>query len=211
VRDKIDIKLTDETAAELARHPIQYATGFTLLPGQYALKMLARDAETGHIGTFQTTFVIPNLDRETVKVPISSVVLSSQRVPLGEALYNIQNKDVQAADPLTFDGHTLIPSVTRVFSKSRSLYVFLQAYERGVTTIEPLVSFVAFYQGGTKIFETPAVAITDGLDPRSKAVPIRLTVPLDGLPVGRYDVQVTVARPGIQKVAFWRAPVVVVQ
>ena len=59
VRDKVDIKLSDETAAQLDQRPIQYQTGFTLLPGTYMLKMLARDDETGHIGTFQTTFVDP--------------------------------------------------------------------------------------------------------------------------------------------------------
>ena len=53
IRDKMDIKLSDETAAQLARRPIQYETGFTLLPGKYVIKVLARDAETGRIGTYQ--------------------------------------------------------------------------------------------------------------------------------------------------------------
>ena len=47
VRDKVDIKLSGETAAQLARQPIQYDTGFTLLPGTYTFKVLARDDETG--------------------------------------------------------------------------------------------------------------------------------------------------------------------
>src|SRR5260221_230526 len=64
VRDKLDIKLSDETAAQLARRPIQYETGFTLLPGKYVIKILARDAETGRIGTYQAGFTIPNLNRE---------------------------------------------------------------------------------------------------------------------------------------------------
>ena len=80
VRDNVDIKLTDATAAELAKRPIEYDTGFTLLPGKYSIKFLARDDETGRIGTYQTTFVIPNLNKEDKRVPISSVVLSSQRV-----------------------------------------------------------------------------------------------------------------------------------
>ena len=33
VRDKVDIKLSGETAAQLAKRPIEYDTGFTLLPG----------------------------------------------------------------------------------------------------------------------------------------------------------------------------------
>ena len=64
VRDKVDIKLSGETAAKLAKQPIEYDTGFTLLPGKYTFKFLARDAETGRIGTYETTFVIPNLNKE---------------------------------------------------------------------------------------------------------------------------------------------------
>jgi VWFA-related protein len=211
VRDKIDVKLSDETAAQLAKRPIQYETGFTVLPGQYALKFLARDAETGQVGTYQTTFVVPNLDREDKRVPISSVVLSSQRVPLADALFSLQKNNVQAANPLVSDGQKLIPNVTRVFSRTRSLYVFLQAYERGATSTEPLVAFVTFYRGETKALETPPLPVTDGLEPRSKAVPVRFSIPLESLTPGRYDVQVTVANPAGQKVTFWRAPVVVVQ
>jgi hypothetical protein len=87
VRDKVDIKLSGTTAAELARRPIQYDTGFTPLPGNYKIKMLARDAETGRIGTYQASFTIPNLNKEEKRIPISSVVLSSQRVDLREALF----------------------------------------------------------------------------------------------------------------------------
>jgi hypothetical protein len=212
VRDKLDITLSDDTAAQLAKRPIQYQTGFTLLPGKYVIKILARDAETGRIGTFQTSFAIPNLNREEQRIPISSVVLGSQRVPLGGALYNAQKNAaaVQAVNPLVYDGQTLIPSVTRVFSRSRDLYVFLQAYQRGATTAEPLVSFVSFYRGDVKAYEAPPIAVTEGLDARSRAVPVRMTLPLESLAAGRYDCQITVLNPGGQKVAFWRAPIVVI-
>src|SRR6202035_5053983 len=75
VRDHANIKLSDATAAELSHRPIEYDTGFTLLPGKYMIKFLARDDETGRIGTFQSTFTIPNLNKEEKRVPISSVVL----------------------------------------------------------------------------------------------------------------------------------------
>src|SRR6267154_208667 len=89
VRDNVNIKLSDATAAELAHRPIEYDTGFTLLPGKYMIKFLARDDETGRIGTYQTIFVIPNLNKEDKRVPISSVVLSSQRVDLKDALFDV--------------------------------------------------------------------------------------------------------------------------
>ena len=92
VRDKLDIRLNADTASQLAKRPIQYETGFTLLPGKYVIKILARDAETGRMGTFQTNFTIPNLNREEKRIPISSVVLSSQRVALSDAIYSVRQK-----------------------------------------------------------------------------------------------------------------------
>jgi VWFA-related protein len=211
VRDRLDIRLSDQTAAELGKRPIQYETGFTLLPGKYVLKILARDSETGRIGTFLTPFTIPNLNREERRVPTSSVVLSSQRIPIGDALYSVRQKSASdGANPLVFDGQRLVPSVTRVFSRSRDLHVFLQAYQRAATTTQPLVAFVSFYRDGVKAFETQPLAVTDGLDPRSKAVPLRFTVPLTDVEPGRYEAQVSVVDPGGTKAAFWRAPIVVV-
>jgi len=213
VRDKLDIKLTDDTATQLSKRPIQYQTGFTLLPGKYVIKLLARDSETGRIGTFQAAFVVPNLVKEEKRIPISTVVLSSQRQPVTDAIYTVQrtvsDKNVNA-DPLVYDGQRLIPSVTRVFSKQRDMYVFLQAYERAATTTQPLVAFVTFYRGEVKALETAPLPVTDGLDAKSKAVPLRFSVPLEGLETGRYDCQVTVLDPGGQKAAFWRAPVVLI-
>ncbi len=215
MRDKADISLSDTTAAELAKRPIEYDAGFTLLPGKYTVKFLARDAETGHIGTYMNTFVVPNLLKEEKRIPISSVVLSSQRIDLKDALFNAEKDKerakTQAVNPLIADGKQLMPSVTRVFNKTRDMYVYLQAYERTETTTKPMVAFVTFYRGQTKAFETAPVPITDGLDPKTKALPIRFNIGLDKLPVGEYKCQVTVLDPGNQKVAYWQAPVMLVQ
>jgi VWFA-related protein len=211
VRDKIDVKLTGETAAQLNKHPIQYETGFTLLPGKYTIKFMARDAETGRIGTYQSTFIIPNLMKEEKRVPISSVVLGSQKVDLSDALYTVKKNAELASNPLVVEGQRLIPSVTRVFSRNREMFVYLQAYERGAATTQPLVAFVSFYKGQDKAFETAPIAVTDGMDAKSKAVPLRFTVPLDKLSPGEYTCQVTVLDPTSQKAAFWRTSVMVVQ
>jgi VWFA-related protein len=211
IRDRLKIELTDDAASQLANRPIQYDTGFTLLPGKYVLKVLTRDGETGRIGTFQGNFTIPNLNREEKRLPISSVVLSSQRVPLTDALYSVQQKvDATLVNPLVHDGQKLFPSVTRVFSVARDMYIYLQAYERLATTTQPLVAYVSFYQGDVKTFETAPIPVVDGLNEKSKAVPIRISVPLQSLRPGRYDCQVTILEPSSQKIAFWRAPVVMV-
>jgi VWFA-related protein len=214
LRDNVNIKLSDATAAELAKRPVEYDTGFTLLPGKYSIKFLARDDETGRIGTFQTSFVIPNLNKETKRVAISSVVLSAQRAELKDAIYNASKQKErakeEAADPLVMNGQKLIPSVTRVFSKSRDLYVYLQAYEQAVPTVQPLIAFVSFYQGQTKVFETHAMEAGSSMNNSLNTVPLRFTVALEPLPPGEYDCQITVLDPTGQKSAFWKAPITVV-
>ena len=210
IRDKVDIKLSGETAAELARRPIEYDSGYTLLPGTYTVKVLARDDETGRIGTYMTKFVIPNLNKVDQSVPISSVVLSSQRVDLHDALYTAGKDKEQATNPLVHDGQKLIPSVTRVFSTRRDLYVYLQAYEPGAASVQPVVAFVSFYRGQKKAFETPPLPVSQGLDTHLKTVPLKFDIALGKLPPGRYNCQVTVIDPTTQKAAFWQAPVMLV-
>ena len=213
VRDKVDIKLSGETAAQLAKQPIQYDTGFTLLPGKYKIKFLARDSETGRIGTYETQFTIPNLNKEDKRIAISSVVLSSQRVDRRDALFNAA-KDKGASesvDPLVQEGQHLLPSVTRVFSKTKDLYIYLQAYQQTPPTAQPLIAFVTFYRGQTKAFETPPMQVTEALNNRLKTMPLKFDLSLAKLPPGEYNCQVTVLDPNDQKAAFWQAPVMLIQ
>jgi hypothetical protein len=219
VRDNVNIKLTDATAAELARRPIEYDTGFTLLPGRYMIKFLARDDETGRIGTYQTTFVIPNLNKEEKRIPISSVVLSGQRVDLQDALYDAENRKAKereiAVNPLVQDGKKLVPSVTRVFSTSHEMYVYLQAYKPAISRSQsgnpPLFAFVSLYLANNKMFETPPTAIAPSAASRLGTMPLSFILHIDHLPPGEYDCQVTVLDPTSLKASFWRAPVLLVR
>jgi VWFA-related protein len=221
VRDNVDIKLSDATALELAKRPVEYDSGFTLLPGRYSIKFLARDDETGRIGTYQTEFIIPNLNKETTHVPISSVVLSSQRVDTRDALYNAtKGKDQVKNDsknPLVQEGLKLIPSVTRVFSAKRDMYVYLQAYAGGptgtVTSGAPakpasaLIAYVSLYHEGQKAFESAPTAVTPEAVSRLGVTPLSFQVSLSGLAPGEYQCQVTVLDPSGNRVAFWVAPI----
>jgi VWFA-related protein len=212
VRDTVNKKLSGETAEALAKQPILYTTGFTLLPGTYTLKVLARDNETGHIGTFMLKFTIPNLNKEDKRIPISSVVLGSQRIAYNEALFNAAKDKGKSemVSPLVQDGQKLLPSVTRVFSRAKDLYVYLQAYEPNATTTQPLVAFVTFYRGQAKAFETPPLSVTEALANKLKTMPMKFDIALAKLPPGRYNCQVTILDPAGAKAAFWQAPVVLV-
>jgi VWFA-related protein len=211
MRDTLAFTLDAAKAADVARRPVQYETGFTLLPGSYVIKVLARDATTGHIGTLEKSFTVPNLDRVSA-LPISSVVLTNQRVAATDALFTVKQKiSTDAVNPLIDQGQKLIPSVTRTFRASQPLFVFLQAYERDAATERPLVAFVSFYLDGAKAFETELLAVADGWNPKSKAVPIRFSIPRESLKPGSYECQVTVLDAGSSRAAFWRAPITIVR
>ncbi len=216
VRDDVNIKLSDATAAELAHRPIEYDTGFTLLPGRYQIKFLARDDETGRIGTFETTFTIPNLNKEDKRIPISAVVLGSQRVVLNQALYDAakakERLKADAVNPLVTDNKKLIPSVTRVFSTSRDIFVYFQAYKQTPSTGNPpLFAFVSLYKGDTKVYETSPTAIAPATASRLGTMPLSFSLGINGLAPGEYECQVTVLDPATQKANYWRAPIVLVQ
>lgn len=211
VRDKVDVKLSESTAAELLKRPIVYDAGFTLLPGKYTIKFLARDSETGRIGTYQTAFLVPNLNREQTRVPISSVVLSSQRADLKDALYNaVKEKNRRdEVNPLIQNGQKLIPSVTRVFRKDQNLYVYFHAYQHGMQNSQPLVAAVSFYRGQEKVFESRPVEVMANGGAGLKTAPVSFDIPLEAFAPGRYECQVTLLDPVAAKAAFWRASIMV--
>ena len=203
VRDKVDIKRGTTS------RPIEYDSGFTLLPGKYKIKFLARDAESGRMGTFATEFVIPNLNKEEKRIPTSSVVLSSQRIDLKDAIYTV-GKDKSQFSPLVQDGMKLIPSVTRVFSKQKDMYVYLQAYQQGTDDLQPLTAYITFYKDEAKSFETTPITITEAQPNRLRTMPIKFQIPLEKLSPGEYTCQVTVLDAQRKKAAFWRAPLLLI-
>jgi VWFA-related protein len=225
LRDNVNIKLTGATAAELGKRPIEYDGGFTLLPGKYVLKFLARDDETGRIGTFETPFTIPNLNKELTHVPISSVVLSSQRVDLKDAIYDsMKKKDAAreaAADPLVQNGVKLIPSVNRVFARDRQLFIYLQAYKPPAASTQtpatpttapaaqPVIAFVTLYRAGVKAFESVPQAALPTAGSRLGTTPLNFSIALARLEPGEYQCQITVLDPTSDKAAFWQAPILI--
>ena len=209
VRDDITVKLKGETAGQLATRNLEYDTGFTLPPGSYSIKFLARENATGKMGTFETKFVIPDLTTLATYLPLSSVVLSYQREPVSATVGSAErDKKLLAANPLIQDNQKLIPSVTRVFRKDQELLVYLEAYQPAAEKTQLMVATVSFYRGKVKAFESAPLKITSGLNPKSKAVPVSFSVPLAKLQPGRYTCQVNVLNPGAQKFAISRSNMV---
>lgn len=230
MRDQVKMKLSGKTAAQLAKVPIEFNTGFTILPGTYTLKLLARDNETGRIGTYIKTFTIPNLMKVQDRLPLSSVVLSNARVPLAAALFNAKSdtgkNSMESGNPLVKNGAELLPSVTRVFHQNQPMYILMQAYEHppasGATApeagtlpvlarMQPLIAYIGFYRAGKLVHQTPPQDIATGRSGRAGAIPIRFSLPLAALPPAKYAIQVTVLDPAAHLANFWRSEILIVK
>jgi hypothetical protein len=75
------------------------------------------------------------------------------------------------------------------------MYVYLEAYQPAAVKTQLMVATLTFYRGKTKAFETAPLKISEGLNAKSKAVPVTFSVPLGKLQAGRYTCQVSVVDP----------------
>ncbi len=103
--------------------------------------------------------------------------------------------------------------MTRVFNKKQEMFVYLEAYEPNATaaSTEPLYATVAFYHGKDKAFESDPLQISTGLNDKSKAMPLRFSLPLSVIKPGNYTCQVTVLNPTAGKYSISRSGIVVTQ
>jgi VWFA-related protein len=214
VRDGIKIKLSDQTAAQLAASPLAYDTGFTLPPGKYSFKFLTRENETGKMGTYETNFTIPDLAPDRPAIKTSSVIWSNQREALSDSLAFADNKKkLTEADPLVQDGRKLIPSITHVFRKDQNLYVYLEIYDPTTATTgdaKPSVAAtLSFYRGKTKSFESQPVRLDAFALKRAQTLPLELQASLAQLAPGRYTCQVNIVDENGRKFGFARTDIVV--
>ena len=205
LRDTITVKIDQEHFADIQQHALVYQGGIILAPGEYKLKFLARENESGRIGTFEDTLSIapPRFDR----LQMSSLLLSSQV----QALQNEAQIKTQAyaqdaklkSSPLDVGGERIIPSVTRLFNGDQTLYVFFQAYAPPSADANSLRGGLVFFRNGLRLSDTPMVAPTD-YDEKTRTASFRLSLPLSTLAAGRYTVQAIAVDPGTSYAAFAR-------
>ncbi|WP_260734799.1 VWA domain-containing protein [Tunturiibacter lichenicola] len=196
VRDTV--KLALDAAQQVQKKNIQYSTGFTLAPGKYHLKFVVRENQTGAMGSFETDLQVPDLKKTPLK--LSSIVLSSQRVP---------NTAKKTINPLVRDGVEWIPNVPHVFRQDQHLFFLYEVYDPtrqkgtpapasspGLTRREGgpvrVLTSIEFLNGGVKVYETPLVEAKLVNIPERAAVAFQFDVPLTQLKPGSYVCQVNV-------------------
>jgi VWFA-related protein len=218
LRDTIRVQLDPERFQQIKQSNLLYQGGVVLAPGKYRLKFVARENESGRIGTFEQNLVIPEAQKNHIE--LSSVLLSSQIVAVQKsAEVQVKGQGTAAkiaASPLEMEGQKIVPSVTRFFTQGQTLYVFFQAYypdkiskagESGPSNgFDPnsLRSGLVFFRNGVQVNATPLLSPTE-VDTKSRTASFRISLPLTKLPAGRYTVQAVVIAAGTQESAFGRA------
>ncbi|MGH9757312.1 MAG: VWA domain-containing protein, partial [Candidatus Acidiferrales bacterium] len=209
LRDTIQVHLDAAEFKQVHQANLLYQGGVVLSPGTYHLKLVARENESGKIGTFEENLTIPA--SQPGHISLSSVMLSSQLVPAAktsEVETKGQGLRAKIVDsPLEMGGEKIIPSVTRYFNRDQTLYVFFQAYFPGkAEAIDPanLRGGLIFFRDGVQINSTPLLDPAQ-IDAKSRTASFRISLPLTKLPAGRYTVQAVVIAAGTQQSAFGRA------
>jgi hypothetical protein len=216
VRDNIQIKLNQQSAAAAARKNYQYDAGFTLEPGRYHMKFVVRENLTGKMGTFERGFTVPDLSADTSGLKLSTVVWSSQREPVAAAVGTAERftQRVTRANPLIVGNEKVIPNITHVFRRSQNLYVNFDVYDAlpdpaNARARRVKVDMSFFNKDNVKTFEVGPIDATQLAAARPEAVPVQFQVPLKDIARGSYTCQIDVVDEVGRKFAFARAKVVV--
>jgi hypothetical protein len=205
LRDTITVRLDSERYEGLQQNALVYQGGIILPPGNYKLKFLARENESGRIGTFEDDLKLPAV--QTDRMQLSSVVLSSQLVQ-AQKTSEVQTKGFAPdaklkQSPLDVAGERIIPSVTRVFTNQQMLYIFFQAYVPEKDDPNQLRAGLEFFRNGARLSQTPMVAPAQ-VDDKTHTASFRISLPLNEIMTGRYTVEAVVVQAGGAQAAFGR-------
>jgi hypothetical protein len=212
LHDTVRVRLDNQRYQQISQANLVYEGGVVLPPGNYRVKFIARENESGKMGTFEQSLILPALD--PAKLSLSSVLLSSQLVP-AEKSAEVQTKGQglrarMATSPLEMNGEKIVPSVTRFFTQQQTLYVFFQAYypeklgKSDKFDSNTLRGALIFFRNGVQVNATPLLAPSD-VDAQNHTAGFRISLPLSKLDAGRYTVQAVVVAAGTQQSAFGRA------
>ena len=205
LRDQIIVTLDSDRYSQLQKQSLVYQGGVVLGPGSYKLKFLARENESGRIGSFEEDLNLPQRLPGTLE--LSPMLLSGQLQAI-QATHEVSKKTLGQeaklqSTPLEFAGQRIVPSVTHVFNTKQELYVFFEAYIPENTDTSKMRAGLLFFRNGQKVSETPLVEPA-AIDPKNRMVSFRIDLPFEKFVPGGYSVQAVVVEDGGDLAAFAR-------
>ena len=194
VRDEITVSLKDSEAAQLEKHNFQYDTGLTLPPGKYDVRFLARENQTGKMGTFETMLNVPDLNTER-SLRVSSIIYSSDRKPVTAAVGSANSdRRALANDPLIEDGQKTMPSITRAFRKDQTMFVYFEVYDPSPDEQKTpnVTADVELMRGARKVYASTPQDVTKLDSGRPGVARFLFQIPMAKFPSGQYTTQVNI-------------------
>jgi len=211
VRDEIKVKLDEANAAKIGQRHLEYDAGLTLSPGSYTLRFLARENLSGKMGTFETPFTVPDLNAAK-SLRLSSIIWSNQKEAVTAAVGDAgATKKLLEASPLVQDNQKIVPSITRVFRRDQTLYVYFEVYDPAMDPdrkVPALMADVDLFLSGRKIYTSAPVRVVRLATKRPGVAPFAFQISLAKLPPGQYISQVNVIDETGRKFAFPRSEMV---
>jgi VWFA-related protein len=238
LRDTLPVKLSAETYQQVVGGNILYEGGFVLPAGKYNLKVVARENQSGKLGTFEEQLVLP--ETSETEFALSSVVLSNELQEVAAPSRSRPQKGQNSVGTrLQVGSKSVLPSVTRVFRGSQKLYIYLESYGGKPTAqtdgklansadatgspkpastsrvgregplLPPSVA-LTFFRGGVKVAEAGPFPgrLEDSSEERASYF---VEIPLQKFPPGRYVAQVNVLDPSADRVAFARVAMAIIK
>ncbi len=219
--DTLPVKLTSETYEQVLSGNILYEGGLILAPGKYHLKLVVRENESGRLGTFEQALALPEM--ENAGLMLSSLVLSNELQEGEGSSKSRGRRGGRRPDEthLEIGSRAILPSVTRVFRTSQTLYLYLESYGANAASganaktsgstaqsLPPSIA-LAFFRGGAKVGEAGPFPGKVEKTAEGRASYF-VQIPLEKFRPGRYFVQANVLDPARDRVAFTRVPLAIV-
>ena len=171
------VKLAVDSTQQVRRKNVQYNTGFVFAPGNYHLKFVVRENQTGKMGAFEMDIQVPDLRKAPLKM--SSVVLSSLRTPAA-------NKK-GAPNPLVRDQMETVPNITHVFTADQHLYLQYEVYDAAKGKNPAPTAAVAATNGQANAAKnesvpSPGPAAANSASAAPSSAPVAAGLPRQSLP-----------------------------
>jgi len=217
-RDLVNVRLPAVSAEKVRSGQVYYTTGFQLRPGSYTLKFLVRDNRSGKLGTFEQPVEVPALDIRELQT--SSIILGSRLVQESQDSRGVEHRGVGARfpflerrrDPLEIAGQRIVPSISNVFLRNQTLYLYLQVYGAGEdpqTRSPKLTAQMLFLKDKSRVMESQPRTFTQWAPEGKGTASVTMSMPLRALAAGKYTLQIHISDETTDTNVFRRVALVI--
>jgi VWFA-related protein len=179
-RDAVTLTLRPQTRDAVLRGGVRIMRRLELAPGTYHLRIGAREAGSGSLGTVMLDIEVPDFSKQPVTMSgLAITSAGASAVPTIRA--DEQFKDVLPAAPTTI----------RTFGREDEIATFVEVYDNQTRTphrVEITTSVLA--DNGTVVFKTSEERRSEELGPAGGGYGHAAKIPLKALAPGRYVLRV---------------------